>query len=330
VISGLLAALALLAQAAPPPDPEPAPWHGGFAVRGDAVRDIPDPTQQPFERARLRLTHGYERAWFGARVLAAVGTDHNRDVLRRFENARADEVVLDRLWIRRSWREGGIDLTAGKFGVPLRTTGLLWDPKLQAQGAAVTASLSGPPWTSALHARAMVSLRTHLHPDRSRIAAGQVDAELTTGDRVALGLFAFDRLEQAPLRTNRPASQFRVVSLLGRGERVLGDLVLEATAHLVHNLAVDRARQGGELRLSLGDPLRGWTARYVGQRVQRDALPAAFSDDVWWFHTAHRGHLAAFALTRRGVTCELGGLVQRRDDLKDRLSRAFLEMRGTW
>jgi hypothetical protein len=327
-VIGGLALVSLLAQAAPVPPP--SPWAGTWALRGEAVRDIPDPTQEPFERARLRVTYGYAGERFGARVLAAAGTDGNRDVLRRFDNARADEIVLDRLWLRRTWRQGATDVTAGKFGMPLPTTGLLWDPKLQAQGIVLTGTTSGPTWTSALHARALASVRTHLHPDRSRVGALQLEAELRNGDAVALGLFAFDRLERAPRRTNRAGSDFRVVSLLGRGERVIGERVLRGGLHLVHNMGADRARQGGEVRLSFADPGRGWGVRYTGQRVQRDAVPAAFSDDVWWFHTAHRGHLGAVAVTFRGVTCELGGMVQRRDDLKERLFRAFLELRGAW
>lgn len=323
-----LAALALLAQAAPSPPEEGPRWNGEWAVRADAVDDIPDPTQPPFQRARVRLAVGYARGWFGARLLAAAGTDDNGDALRRFDNARADEVVLDRIFAR--FAGSRLELTAGKFEMPLTTTGLLWDRKLEAQGAAGSGTLGGE--RVEVRARGLVSLHTRLHPDRSRLAAAQVEVLPANPalPRAALGLFVFDHLDRTPRRTNRPAPRFRVVSALARHAVARATLAFDATLHLVHNLEAARAAEGGELGLRLRDTGRGWAVRYVGQRVQRDAVPAAFSDDVWWFHTAHRGHLAAVSLTRRGLTWELGGLVQRRDDLEERLSRAFLEVRGTW
>ena len=332
---GALVSLLLLAQQGGEPievvtsDESPG-WHGDWSARGEAVRDIPDPTQRPFERARLRLTYGYERGWLGARLLAAAGTDHNRDVLRRFDNVRADEVVLDRVYAH--WGPGRLWLTAGKFGMPLTTTGLLWDPKLQAQGVAARRTFGGP--RAEVHARALVSVRAHLHPDRSRLAAGQLDVQFANlaVPRLALGLFAFDHLEDTPRRTNRPASQFRVVSLLARKEVGIAERSFDAALHLVHNLDADVAASGGELTLRFHRLQRSvpWSLRYTGQRVQRDAVPAAFSDDVWWFHTAHRGHLLAASMTVQGITVELGGMVQRRDDLTERLSRAFLEVRGSF
>jgi hypothetical protein len=346
-VTALLLLLAALSQ-----DPAAAPeeprwdWSVEAHVRAEAVRDIPEPTQRPFERVRARLLPGVElrpspALTLGLRLVAAAGSDRNADAIRRFDNVRSDEVALDRLFVR--WNPApAVTLHAGRFALPLETTGLVWDPKLQAQGAAAELELpgAGPVFSSRLVAAA--SVRTHLHPDRSRLGALQWVAQTTGGDEVALGVLAFDRLESlipaGLARTNRLTpdrsalvSDYRVASVLGRASRTLGAVALAGGVHLVRNLGADRHRDGYELRLVARDGGDRWGARYVFQHVRRDAVPAAFTDDVWWFHTGHRGHLAAVRCrVLRGLDVELGGVLQRRDDLTERLSRGFLDLRATW
>jgi hypothetical protein len=81
----------------------------------------------------------------------------------------------------------------------------------------------------------------------------------------------------------------------------------------------DAAERGG---LELG-----WSY----QRIQRDAVMAAFSADEWWFHSFARGGMPWIAWGfDEHWQLQLSGFFERRDDQDERIDRVFLDVRARW
>ena len=67
------------------------------------------------------------------------------------------------------------------------------------------------------------------------------------------------------------------------------------------------------------------------QRIQRDAVPAAFNEDDWWFHSAARGVMpwVAYGLDETW-SVQLSGFFERPDGRDERITRVLLDVRARW
>ena len=67
------------------------------------------------------------------------------------------------------------------------------------------------------------------------------------------------------------------------------------------------------------------------QRIQRDAVMAAFNDDDWWFHSAARGYSLWLAY---GIDSHwqlrLSGFIETRDGLDEATDRLLLDVEARW
>jgi len=108
---------------------------------------------------------------------------------------------------------------------------------------------------------------------------------------------------------------------------------INARLDLVHNFGADDQRDGARFSLVLGSSLeaRGWEVGYAVQRIQRDAVMAAFSADDWWFHSFARGSMPwiAYGFTDH-VNLQLSNFFERRDDQPRRVHRMLLDLRVRW
>ncbi|HKQ63242.1 MAG TPA: putative porin [Candidatus Polarisedimenticolaceae bacterium] len=314
---------------------------GDLLLRGEAVRDTPNPAFESFERVRLRLRPGFEAAFadgaitFGARAVVSAASDANAENRAKFDNFRSDAAAVDRLFLRITPPGASLAVTLGKFRNPYLGGELTWDADIQPEGAAFQLDLP-----RAQRVVGGVFLRSQLYGDRSRIAIAQWSGDLAGGTQLALGYQRYDKLEGLIsgrlARTNRLAaggaafvSDYRLVDVLVRHEWVGGRRPLRVQLELVHNLGARDRNDALELRLRYGQvrQLGDWSLRYAFQRVEQDAVVAAFTPDEWWFHSNQRGHLLGVGLgLGRDVVLEIFALAQRRDDLDTTLARYVVDV----
>jgi hypothetical protein len=335
----------------PPPSAGRFQFRWDLLLRADGVHDVPNPQVRSVERVigRLRpgfrLELGHPSVILGARAYLSASSDENSGEAAKFDNQRPNEAALDQLFLE--YRPPTVDLTllAGKFQMPFRSTEMLWDGDLQPQGVAVELGLPPAGQLGSHRLSAGAFFRSYLFHDRSEIYGLQWSGDLIDraelGAELAIAYYRFGNLD--PLigsgrqRTNRTVvvdgrrrflSDFDLFDLLLRLRFTLGGRPLRAHVDYIHNFGADDHNNALELRLKLGqaDALFAWHLRYVFQKVERDAVVAAFSGDEWWFHSAHHGHLFGAALgLGAGTFVELTGIVQKRDDLDEPLERILVD-----
>ena len=331
---------------------EPASEAGGFGFFGDGllrydhVDGLAGRDAVERLRSRVRLGARFNSGdWeFGAAVEGARGSDRNRDNLRNNDNEKSDDANLDQAYVR--WQAAEhTALVLGKTPLPLSLTPLTWDNDLRPVGFSVDQS-----W--ALGELDRITLTAgyfagdHLYGDDSRIAAAQVGFRFHEGaersGEILLSLLHFDDLGEIAhdrlSRTNRRVGD-RLVSDYHLGDLQLGARLasvpfpINARLDLVHNFGADDQRDGARFSLVLGSSLEphGWEVGYAVQRIQRDAVMAAFNADDWWFHSFARGSMPwiAYGFTEH-VNLQLSNFFERRDDQPKRVHRMLLDLRVRW
>ncbi len=323
-------------------------WRTDLLLRGDRVTGLPG-GRSDLERLRARLRFGLdywlgERLELGAGLRLSLGSDDNRDNRRNNDNERSNGVGLDRLRLRWQLGEHG-QLSLGKDAYGLELSPLLWDEDLRPAGIGYE---YGRPIGDfdRLVLRAGWHAGQHLYGDDSRIAAGQIAWHLREGSphsaSVLLSLLDFRRLDtlvrQGLARTNRVVggrlvSDYRLLDLQLQGRTELVGQPLQIGLDIARNLGADDLRDAARFDLRLGDAGRsgGWEVGYALQRVQRDAIMAAFNDDDWWFASAVRGYTLWLGY---GVSSHwrlrLQGFVETRDDLQRSTRRLLLDVQARW
>ena len=157
---------------------------------------------------------------------------------------------------------------------------------------------------------------------------------------MTLSLVTFDDLEDliesGLARTNRVedgqyVSDFDLVDLQVSAGTRHKRWPIRVGIDTVVNLGADRSDEnwGGYVWLAAGTrrQLKQWELGLAFQRIQRDAVLAAFNSDDWWFRTATRG-------TRGWVTyglrddfwIRLSVSSERRDDLGEEIHRVLLDL----
>ena len=323
-------------------------WSGDLLLRGDRVTGLPA-GRADLERLRGRVRLGLdywlnERVELGAGVRLSRGSDDNRDNRRNNDNERSNAIGLDRLSLR--WRLGEHGrLSLGKDAYGLELSPLLWDEDLRPAGIGYEHGIPLGDFHRLL-LRAGWHAGQHLYGDDSRIASGQIALHLREGDpqslSLLLSLLEFRGLDtlvrQGLARTNRVSggrlvSDYRLLDLQVRARTELAGRPLEAGLDVARNLGADDLRNAARFDLRLGDAglARGWELGYALQRVQRDAVMAAFNDDDWWFASAARGYTLWLGY---GVSSHwrlrLQGFVETRDGLDHSTRRLLLDIGAHW
>ena len=328
--------------------PDHVHFIGDLWLNQDHVSDLPN------ARADINRTRGRLRAGIGgslspnwefiASARIAQGSDDNRDNRRNNDNERSDSFGVDQILVR--WRANDhASLQFGKAPLPLDLSPMLWDPDLRPAGLAYEHSLALGDFDR-LHLVAGYFAGQHLYGDESRIATAQVAWKWREGaptrGGVTLSWLDFSDLDELRAqglgRTNaivngRYLSDYRLLDLQLAGHTELGSWPIDLHLDLVRNLGADAARDGARLSLSTGDHRQPGGVQFgvAVERIQRDAVLAAFNSDDWWFHSNLRGQLAWIAYgIDQTWSLRLSGFRELRDGLDEHTHRLRLDINAGW
>jgi hypothetical protein len=321
-------------------------WLGDLLLRRDQVNGLAN--RAPVDRFRARARFGFRYTtgeWeFGAAAEASQGSDANKDNRINNDNERSDDANLDQAYAR--WTPSDATaITLGKTLFPLSLTPLTWDNDLRPIGASVDHSI-GIGELDRLRLVGGYFAGDHLYGDDSRIAAAQATWFIREGapwsGEVSIGYLDFDDLDDLARnglgRTNRRAagryvSDYELLDLQFALRASAWEVPFEARLDLVRNLGADDRRDAARFSTIFGraDIANAWELGLAYERIQRDAVLAAFNADDWWFHSFARGFMPwlAYGITDN-VSVRLAGFFERRDDQPDNIDRLLLDVRAVW
>jgi len=321
-------------------------WIGDALLRRDTVNGLEN--REPVDRLRARVRAGLRynaEAWeFGVAVEGAQGSDANKDNRRNNDNEESDDANLDEAYVR--WLPGELtQVTLGKTAFPIALSPMLWDDDLRPIGASAEHGFALGEF-SRLRLAGGWFAGDHLYGDDSRIAAAQAAWFINEGapwsGEVALAYLEFDDLEELTreglARTNRRAagvlvSDYELLDLQLALRSSAWSIPLEARLDLVKNLGADDQDEGIRASAVFGtsEGAGNWEVGLAYERIQRDAVMAAFSADDWWFHSFMRGFMpwVAYGITDR-VDVRVAGFFERRDDQLEDVERLLIDLRATW
>jgi hypothetical protein len=278
-----------------------------------------------------------EELRFGVRGVIDYGSEPHG--YPEFDNYRSRGAALERYYVL--WKPGRFALRAGRFGMPLAASELLWDRDIQTPGAAAAWESSDGAWTVA----AAGFYAPQRNGDRSRIGVGQVvwrvgeEARLQLEAAASYWGFDLRRMPAEFVRENsaqlvggqvRYASDFQVADLLLRLRFRVGVLPVLLSLDGIHNFQAKAKRKSAfEATLAAGRVGTPGQVRafYTYQYVQRDALVGAYNTDDWWFHTWYEGHRLGLAVTILPQTyVQLSGSLQRRLDTHRWINRCLVDV----
>lgn len=319
---------------------------GDLRVRGDFVYEAPgDEVRRT--RSLLRLGAAVtprQTLELGAAFEAALGTDRNVDNRGNNDNEPSDGLNLDMAYAR--WRPAqGIALTAGRSELPFQLTALVWDADLRPIGGSVVARLPSRDFDAWRFTAGGYAVRS-LEERWTEVAAAQAGYSYQDGGPrgadVRAAFLHFGRTKSLVLdglaRTNRVragefVSDYDLLDLQFAWRTLVSGLPGVAQAEWVENLGADSESSGWRATLAVGDRLAPGhvEVQYIFERLERDAVLAALNSDDWWFHSRLRGHRAVLAVAAgHGVTLEVSGSIERRDDLARWLKRLLLDLHADW
>ena len=326
-------------------------WFGDLMLRGDRVEDIPRPTDTSFSRVFGRGRFG--ATWdpiplldFGAAIKLAAASNPNSEDRLHNSNERSNDAALDQLFVRFIAGDSAAFLL-GKSAFPLQLSPMLWDPDLRPAGASADLAFAVGDFDR-LQILAGYFAGNHLYGDESRIAAAQVAWHWHEGaplaGSVALSYLEFSDLERLVIqglsRTNRRVgttpflvSDYHLLDLQFAGHARLFELPLEVRLDLVRNLGADDQRDGARGSIQLGDSRQphSWEFGLADQRIQRDAVMAAFNSDDWWFHSWARGVTPWIAYGFSATwSVRLAAFHERRDGVSEYTDRVLLDLYARW
>jgi hypothetical protein len=329
---------------------EPSPPKARFTLRWEALlrydsiyhlRVRPDIERGRFEFRPEVAFEPSDRWKIAVRAVGNIGTDGNDQNARNFDNYRSDGATLDRWYVEA--RPGGWTIFAGRFGVPLVSSEMLWDKDIQTPGAAVSRQMATGASTLTFTAAGFYGPQRE--GDRSKITAGQAVWRGGNANRFAIEAaaaywnFDLEDLKSHYVRQNSPEpyaggqrfeTGFRLADLLVRFRFPALRLPVTVSLDGIHNFGASNgnadAFEGAIAVGSVGTP-RTWRAFYIYQYVERDAVVGAYNTDDWWFHSRYQGHRIGVAYTVLPQVFVQGAVVfQRRLDLKATLNRITVDL----
>lgn len=346
IVLPLVAAALALAPASVTRADDDAEPYADVLLRGDSLSRLPG-GRDDFSRARIRLRAGVRHllgrfAEGDLALVLAQGTDDDADAARNFDNEETDVFDLDTLALR-VFATRHDELFAGRGPLPIGLGPMVWDRDLRPFGAS---------WTHDRPVRTFDRLVAQGGWFEAEHALGEGDAELHSalvewrirdgapvGGAIAVGYTEFDGLEALATsvlaRTNRVengafVSDFELLEVQLEARVAPLGVPLRIVVDAIDNRGADDADEALHGRVVAGETAQGrWEVGVAAQRIQRDAVLAAFGDDDWWFKSAMRGTKVWLA---RGLPHDVvvRGVVgiERRDDLDDRLTRIIVD--ATW
>lgn len=310
-------------------------------IRGDYVTDLPG-GRENVERAR---THGFlgtryfAGAWeFGGAAKVSLGSASNSDNVENLDNEEEDSLDIGEFYARYATDRSIFEL--GRAPLPFTLSALVWDHDLRPAGVSYQYDVAVGQF-SRLSLLGGYFAPLHIDESESRLGGVQMRFDAAAGDptgwRLAFGYFEFTDLDEVTAdgrtRTNRRNASGLIsdyelaVASFGTGWMV-GQRPLTLDLEFAKNLGADNLDEAGRLSLRWGDVRdQPWEAGYAYQRIQRDAVQAAFNEDDWWFPTNVRGYSAWYGhrLTDHW-TLKISGFVERRDDLEQHLKRVLIDL----
>lgn len=330
-------------------------WFLDGQARYEHTEDIPN--HPDLSRTRLRLRAGL--IWsgdngieLGAAVKGQVASSDNRLTIANNDNEQSDDARLDQAFLRWNYAENG-QLLLGKAPLPLELSPLTWDADLRPIGASGRITLPSGDY-SAWHFNFGYFAPDHLYDDDTRLAAVQLGYGWNEGaPRSAGALLSYldfrdtEALIDAGLgRTNRRAlvpaagrilfiSDYELLDLQLFGRVQLGDSAdwpLEVRLDYVRNLGADDLDEGARGSVVLGDSRDGgWEFGFAYQRMQRDAVLAAYTEDDWWFHSFARGGMPWLGYGfDPHWRMRVAAFRERRDGIAKETDRVLLDVLTNW
>ncbi len=308
------------------------------------LRARPDIERGRFEvRPELDLVFS-DRFRIGVRAVGDYGTDENSQNIRNFDNYRSRGASIERYSLEA--KPGGWTLRAGKFGMPLVSTEMLWDHDIQTLGLAIAHEIPAGKSTFTLAAASFYGPQRER--DHTVIGAGQLVWRTGDPDRFAMDVAAsywhfepdlnvqdFKRQNYVVLvgDTLEYLSRYRIGDAILRLRFAAAGLPVTVTLDGSRNFGVRGAAEGdadafeGSFALGrLGSP-GDWRVFYTYQYVEQDAELGAYNTDDWWFHSWYRGHRAGVAITILPRVFLQGSVMfQRRLDLPHTLNRINVDL----
>jgi hypothetical protein len=332
-----------------PPAASAGTWFGDFMLREDHVTGIPRATDTSFTRTFGRGRFGvlYDpipALEFGAAIKLADASNSNDLDRSHNSNERSNDIAIDQFFMR--WHVGeNASLLLGKTDFPLQLAPLLWDQDLRPVGASATVSFAVNEFDR-LQLIAGYFAGDLMYGDDSRIGAVQAAYNWREGapvnGSVLVSYLAFSNLEQLTLqglsRTNRRVgnelvSDFQLLDVQFVGRAQAWGMPLEMRVDLVRNLGADDQRDGARFSIVLGAAgrLQGWEFGFADQRIQRDAVMAAFNSDDWWFHSWARGVMPWVGYGFNPTwSARLAAFHELRDGVTEHTDRVLLDLYARW
>ena len=323
-------------------------WFGDFWTGYDHVSGLPN-NRDDLSRVRGRVRAGafwnISPTWeaIGA-ARVAQGSDSNDDNRRNNDNERSDSIGLDQLLVR--WRPNeNTSVSLGKMQLPFDLSPMIWDVDIRPAGVAFDQSIALSDFDR-LRFIAGYFAGQHLYGDESRIGAAEIEWHwhegAPTNASALLTYLNFDDLEELTseglARTNTIVAgslvnDYRLLDLQLIGRMNVAQWPIDARIDVVSNLGADDANDGARASLIAGDRTKphGWEFGAAVQRIQRDAVMAAFNSDDWWFHSAVRGQLVWIGYGIDATwNLRLAGFHERRDGLDEYTDRIRLDLTAHW
>jgi hypothetical protein len=330
-------------------DSSPFEPYGDLRLRGDFVQDLPRPVDSEFERGMLRARAGvrwlpHDAVEVGAAVKVNLSTDGNGMTRFNLDNEKADDFLLDEGYLR-AFPGQDTELLVGQSGFPLQLSPMIWDTDLRPQGVSARHGFAVGDFSSVELAGGLF-LGNHLYGDESVIRAAQATFNFHEGTPLAWRFSAtwldFSHLDELAreglLRTNRPsaagtyADDFDIANLQAGVTVRQFPVPVRVRLDVVRNVAVgsDGFAGRGDVIVGGSREQRGWELGFAAQRVQREAVLAAFADDDWWFRTRMRGWTAwgAYGITD-SLRVRVAGFNERLDVAPDHNWRILLDLQYT-
>jgi len=298
-------------------------------------------------RSRLRAGADYQNAnWqFRLGMKAGLGSDSNRDNRRNLDNETSNGAGIDEFMLRWESDDAQRSVQLGKSRFPLVTSPLTWDEDLRPIGASLRLSRQLGDFNR-WSVVAGYFAGDHLYGDDSRIGAVQVSGFFREGAALSAALhlswWHFDDLQtavdQGLMRSNRIVngrllSDYRLLNLQGVLRWLHDGQPLDLRLDVVENRGANDQNRGARVSAVYGTTRvpQSWEWAVSYQRIGRDAVPAAFSADDWWFHSAARGVMPwvgyAFDAT---WSLQLSYFRERLDGRDERIQRWLLDLRADW